>query len=86
MNKQLISPGVWEYPYTEEGLQEAKSDAHYHADDKGKTFRKQKSTRHVLTDPLHRGYYGPIGDGWQKDIVWRSSELVYTAEPTKEAD
>lgn len=85
MSKKLIAPGVWEYPYTETGLCEAKSDAHYSADDMGHSHwnRHNRGTRHVLTDRQHRAYYGPIGRGWQSDIVWRNSELVYTAEPTE---
>lgn len=85
MIKQLIAPGIWEYPYTEDGLREAKSDAHYSADDLGHSHwnRHNKGTRYVLTDRLHRAYYGPIGNRWKTDIVWRDSVLVYTAEPTE---
>lgn len=84
-NKRLISPGIWEYPYTEEGLREAQSDAHYAADDLSHSHwnRHNRGTRYVLADSLHRGYYGPLGNHWKNDIVWRNSVLVYTAEPTE---
>lgn len=86
MSKQLISPGVWQYPYTPEGLREAQSDAHYSADDLGHSHwnRHDKGTRYVLTDTQHRAYYGPFGDYWKSDITWRKCEVAYTAEPTEE--
>lgn len=84
-DKDLIAPGVWQYPYTEAGLREAQSDAHYSADDMEHSHwnRHNKGTRHVLADKQHWAYYGPLGNHWTKDIVWRGSELVYTAEPTE---
>lgn len=82
MSRKLIAPGIYEYPL--DSLEEAKKDAHWRANDNDKTFRKDKRTCHVLTDKQRRGYYGPVGNHWETDIVWRGCVLVYTAEPEGE--
>ena len=80
MSKQLIAPGV--YMYSLDSLEEAKRDAYDYANDTKKTFRKNKSTRHVLTNG--KEYYGPVTDSWKEDIVWRSLTCVHTEKPKEE--
>lgn len=80
MSKQLIAPGIYEYPL--DSLEEAKQDAHDEANDVKKTFRKNKSTRHVLTDG--KAYYGPIGDYWKENMYWRNLSCIHTAKPDEE--
>jgi hypothetical protein len=79
--KQLIDAGVYQYPLTPEGLEEARADATVKANDSEKPTwaRKYRQTMYVLQD--QNGYYGPVNNARRQSLGYQGLSIAATIGP-----
>jgi hypothetical protein len=78
--KELIDIGVYKYPPTEEGLQEAIKDAQDAANAQAKRDGTPVlATMYVLHNQA--GYYGPVNAIKRRSIGYRHQETAQKIEP-----
>ena len=84
MSKERIAPGVYQYPHTEEGLQEAIVDATIAANGTDRNIYQPivKETKYVLQDASY--YFGPVNNYLRQSIGYQRLTIAATIEPTKE--
>lgn len=86
MSKERIAPGVFQYPHTPEGLQEAIADATIAANATNRNIYQYRytETMYVLEDKDY--YFAPLNNHKRQSMGYRGLTLVATVEPTKESE